>query len=750
MNTEKSAISHEDISFYSHYLPSLTDGTYEIAVQMELPSVDTENYFDNTFTQNFKVSGPRFTLPPEDVHSVFPPNNSFSTYDEYLPNIVLNRRMLPWERTLGPGNSDPYPWLCLLLLTEEDLIMNSAANTPIFNTTVDNFLNSGNSLLKPSIDPSTVSPAVKASSCSYIQVKSSSFQRLAPALSDLRYLTHVRKTDVSYQAVSHTDLKDLGWFSVVCANRLPTSDSPKGTRYYAHLVSLEGYYNQLNNPNSINDQDIALISLYDWSFLSQKQSLSFVELASELAKPKAEELLLRIPQNTANKSTASEAISQGFTPFSYQLPCSGSESTFAWYRGPFTPMVAEPFPNQPPNFHFPSASSLMIYNEETGIFNQSYASAWSVGRALALADGNFSNSLLNFRRKAYGIIGRLLDQSGEASGKSAADLTERLHASVVRDEFLKQFNSNPQTLAELFSKPKPAAPNAETAGNPLDTAKELLSASPIQTLIKNELKSELQSITNWLANLQLLAGVPFDHLVPAEQMLPVESIRFFYVDQNWLNSLMDGAISVGVQCSKESKMNGVMSGIINESLAATVKSMRNKLLGKSLGMTEPDSEKEAITGILIRSELVSGWPGLVVKARSGNTTLKTLRMDRLSKNVLLCLFLDVPDQISLAEPSQGLCFGLETSKSGVPAVGLRSLNGNTGAPVTNNMNEHVFLPVQNFLRENTQNVLEIDSLAKAIGESKYLLTRLSPAQFGLEMIKSPREISFITTSSSKK
>jgi hypothetical protein len=28
----------------------------------------------------------------------------------------------------------------------------------------------------------------------------------------------------------------------------------------------------------------------------------------------------------------------------------------------------------------------------------------------------------------------------------------------------------------------------------------------------------------------LLRGVPFNHLVPSEEMLPVESIQFFYVD----------------------------------------------------------------------------------------------------------------------------------------------------------------------------------------------------------------------------
>jgi hypothetical protein len=44
----------------------------------------------------------------------------------------------------------------------------------------------------------------------------------------------------------------------------------------------------------------------------------------------------------------------------------------------------------------------------------------------------------------------------------------------------------------------------------------------------------------------------------------------------------------------------------------------------------------------MRSEVVSGWPGLLVdgfkKVNNVDKKLKLLRMDRLSANVLLCLF----------------------------------------------------------------------------------------------------------------
>ena len=59
-------------------------------------------------------------------------------------------------------------------------------------------------------------------------------------------------------------------------------------------------------------------------------------------------------------------------------------------------------------------------------------------------------------------------------------------------------------------------------------------------------------ITEWLSRLRLLDGVPFPYIVPSEGMLPSESIRFFHLDRNWLDALVDGALSTGVLDSRGS------------------------------------------------------------------------------------------------------------------------------------------------------------------------------------------------------
>ena len=48
-------------------------------------------------------------------------------------------------------------------------------------------------------------------------------------------------------------------------------------------------------------------------------------------------------------------------------------------------------------------------------------------------------------------------------------------------------------------------------------------------------------VVSWLTRLHLLYAVPFAYLVPDIRMLPAESIRFFQVDNGWVEALLDGA-----------------------------------------------------------------------------------------------------------------------------------------------------------------------------------------------------------------
>ena len=51
--------------------------------------------------------------------------------------------------------------------------------------------------------------------------------------------------------------------------------------------------------------------------------------------------------------------------------------------------------------------------------------------------------------------------------------------------------------------------------------------------------------TKFLGTEAVVRGVPFNYLVPDERMLPAESIRFFQLDESWMDCLLDGAFSIG-------------------------------------------------------------------------------------------------------------------------------------------------------------------------------------------------------------
>jgi hypothetical protein len=180
------------------------------------------------------------------------------------------------------------------------------------------------------------------------------------------------------------------------------------------------------------------------------------------------------------------------------------------------------------------------------------------------------------------------------------------------------------------------------------------------------------SMIDWLARLRLLSGVPFGYLVVDDGLLPEESIRFFYLDRNWTDAAVDGALSVGAGTSRERAHLRARHDSIRDAIDAAERNVwatdvhPNEVYAEGQG--------EVVTGFLMRSRAVSGWPGLHVYAERDGDKVRLLRVDRLAPAVLFVLFDGVPDEVTIEEPRQGLQFGFDATQTGGRRVPVRDAN----------------------------------------------------------------------------
>jgi len=178
------------------------------------------------------------------------------------------------------------------------------------------------------------------------------------------------------------------------------------------------------------------------------------------------------------------------------------------------------------------------------------------------------------------------------------------------------------------------------------------------------------NVRSWLARARLLAGVPFGHLVPDAELLPPESIRFFYLDREWTDVLVEGALSVGTITTLDRDNLQALYAPIRDEIDTEERKVR--LAGSD---DDPGTGPAgAITGFLLRSRVVSGWPLLHVNGYSAEVgpddgavpdddprRLRLLRLERLAPAVLLALFDGIPQVVRIEEPRQGIQFGVDVA-----------------------------------------------------------------------------------------
>jgi hypothetical protein len=707
------------IRFVAGYQPGLPAGTYDVSASQDVSAHGAAVGTVAPATHRMVVSGPRFALDPGDIHAEYPPAAASGAFGQVLPHVVFTKRLLPWERQLPAGDQagtpgPPAPWLALLVFQPGELLISdgdpaTAATAGYAATmTVSQLLAQDPAAVRvPRLTPVTDEAAM---SCQVISITNATFASVVPTRRELPFLAHGREVDVAGKSL--LDMYNPGQFSIVVANRFPLpGTAAAGVPCIAHLVSLEGFGDLLTGtaPARPPQPTVKLVSLFSWTFgCLQDDSQTFRGLARNLAldgttpRP-AQALRLSLPFTASGATdpatvTVNTRLLDGYLALGYHTRT--GDDGFAWYRGPLTPSV--PRPAFAPGT-FPTSDAAMIFDSGTGVFDLSLAAAWECGRSLALADQAYAGALMRLRQQKRSQLHYLT--SGDADlpggiGPAQAALAAVIHAGALQQVGAAAAGADLPRLAR-----RPAGPPAPA---PVQRLRALLARPAVKAALTGGLDDnpDAVAVAARLGQLSLLEGIPFDHLVPDARMLPPESARFCYLDQGWISAMIDGALAIGQGTTEDSSLQHVLT----EQLVAMAAQSALAARATVLGLPVPPAPAGPTAAILIRSALVTGWPGVVVRGVLAGADVPLLRLDAVRPDVLVGVFAGVPDTAAIEEPHESLAFGV-TLTGKIWKIVTRTVAGSTitDGPEMNFYDPDAPASVPSSLRPGGARVLNLNS-----------------------------------------
>lgn len=717
--------------------PGLVGGTYTIQVQQTISEdrseedeskeagltayVPSKTIKTIPVEQRFEVLAPQFDLPADSVYSIYPEQGHEATHDT-LPHIVLNDSTLPWER-IGSNKAEGHPpgdyarnrvpWMALLVFSPEELRLDDAEKAGIFaHTSIKDplpkqlesmafrvplgdlaKLNDGTA--KVPLGKFDIDQASKPDT-NVIFPKALLFNHLFaaydddgnrlqgdPDISRHRFLAHVVRMNTTDMANADSDDVDTTReFGVVVANRIGPLAGDKASQMIVHLVSLENVESlkplplSETVPGSSPEQParVGLISLYNWSYtclppnsLNVKEAFKNIAHTSSMLKPiipSQPEPLDDIAKRMLNRLEDGYTIVRSITPT--------GETTAALFRGPLTPSIIAPLKW---DLLSNTGSDLKIFDQDLGMMDITFSSAWSLGRTLALADRAFTISLTRVRHQilhsATSTARRKMLQATQRQSYKREELVKSLDHLINETIAISQSSNEAHWVQPASASPPDLSyasitPFTESAMEKaaFEVAKSLASGTggegwkttwdketPPYDEHNEPVSPDWMIVLRFILDLYYLVNVPSHYLLPDQSLVPPESLRFFFVDHNWVDALVDGALSLGHQGGPgqvdQKKTN--TDDVVRRSIKKTV----NRLF------TDPACHPPVIPryGFYLRSVVTAQFPDLKVSvevtgAPSGDPYL--LRHDVIDKETMLGFFSDAP----LKEGLHGLRFEL--------------------------------------------------------------------------------------------
>ncbi|MBT2481054.1 hypothetical protein [Streptomyces sp. ISL-94] len=322
------------------------------------------------------------------------------------------------------------------------------------------------------------------------------------------------------------------------------------------------------------------------------------------------------------------------------------ELTYAWYRGPGTPVTAPALPDGRPDGPHTTADHALVYDPEHGLFDVSYAAAWTLGRTIGLADPDYTTAVTRARRELANQAAALMSGARAVQDGPAALGPLRELASADFRRTLADGLKGAQ-LPDTEGRRAPAPPRTRSG------MRALLGEERNAAVLRATADRNADAIAAWQARLGLLHGLPFHHLVPDPRMLPPESLRMFRIDPAWIEALVAGAADVAVHTSIDAQLAPELNRAARRKSTAPV---------------------AAAAGMLLRSALVTAWPDIVITACLGGRELTELRRAMPGPGTMMVLWDGVPDTVVLREPGQGIHYGIDAGDR----ISLRDLTPGPG------------------------------------------------------------------------
>lgn len=262
-------------------------------------------------------------------------------------------------------------------------------------------------------------------------------------------------------------------------------------------------------------------------------------------------------------------------------------------------------------------------------------------------------------------------------------------------------------------------------------------------------------VASYLVQLRLGVGIPFSYLVPDEALLPNESIRFFTVDEGWFDAATQGVLAVGTASTRDTEhVQAVIAHVqaaVRDAVPLVARVRRRTATGadvaahvsahlsaRTAAASVPGpaaGPPTAVTGFLLRSALVSGWPGMSVRAFTtadipdgtdpstvpAEQCVPILRLELVSPSILLVLFSGTPALVWLEEPHHGIQLGVDNT-GGVNEITPVNPDGTERVPTA--------IPVDVPMRTGGLNVVDIGQLAAALSAG-------GPADLATQLLRPP-------------